>query len=133
MFSQLSVSSAEIEHIISPLLSHLKDMGKHIILTVSPIRHLADGLHGNELSKARLLIACEALRDVAEYFPAYEIMIDDLRDYRFYERDLKHPTEMACDYIYEKFCERYFSSSTIEKAIQSREVSLRAAHRQIIK
>ncbi|MDE5554771.1 MAG: GSCFA domain-containing protein, partial [Muribaculaceae bacterium] len=110
----------------------LKAMGKNVILTVSPIRHLADGLHGNELSKARLLLACDALGSLAEYFPAYEIMLDDLRDYRFYDRDLKHPSEMACDYIYEKFCERYFSSSTIEKAIKAREATLRAAHRPII-
>lgn len=132
MFSRLAVSSSEIVRIISPVLSRLKEQGKNIILTVSPIRHLADGLHGNQLSKARLLLACDALSGLAEYFPAYEIMLDDLRDYRFYDRDLKHPTDMACDYIYEKFSQRYFSSSTIEKAIKEREASLRAAHRQII-
>lgn len=131
MFTRLSVSPSEIEWVMTPVLSQLKCAGKRIIITVSPIRHLADGLHGNQLSKARLLLACEALNTLAEYFPAYEIMIDDLRDYRFYDRDLKHPTEMACDYIYDKFCERYFSPSTIEKAIKAREAYLRAAHRQI--
>ncbi|MDE6368493.1 MAG: GSCFA domain-containing protein [Muribaculaceae bacterium] len=132
MFTRLAVSPAEIERIMSPLLSQLRAMGKNIILTVSPIRHLADGLHGNELSKSRLLLACDAMSSLAEYFPAYEIMLDDLRDYRFYDRDLKHPSEMACDYIYEKFSGRYFSPSTIEKAIKAREASLRAAHRPII-
>lgn len=131
MFSRISVTTAEIVRILSPLLLRMKNMNKNIILTVSPIRHLADGLHGNELSKARLLLACDELSHLAEYFPAYEIMMDDLRDYRFYDRDLKHPSEMACDYIYEKFCEQYFSSITIEKAIREREASLRAAHRQI--
>lgn len=132
MFTRLAVSPAEIERIMSPILSQLRAMGKNIILTVSPIRHLADGLHGNQLSKARLLLACDLLSSLAEYFPAYEIMLDDLRDYRFYDRDLKHPSEMACDYVYEKFCERYFTHSTIEKAIKAREASMRADHRPII-
>ena len=79
---------------------------KQFILTVSPLRHLKDGLHENQLSKAALLMAvdevCEQF-DNAHYFPAYEIMMDELRDYRFYKEDMIHPTEQAVRYIWERF------------------------------
>jgi len=83
-----------------------------VILTVSPVRHLRDGLIENNRGKAALLLACEALEQShprLEYFPAYEILIDELRDYRFFGSDMAHPTEQAVDYIWEKFCERYFA------------------------
>lgn len=79
---------------------------KQFIFTVSPLRHLKDGLHENQLSKASLLMAvngvCERF-DNAHYFPAYEIMMDELRDYRFYKEDMVHPTDQAVRYIWEKF------------------------------
>ena len=79
---------------------------KQFIFTVSPLRHLKDGLHENQLSKAALLMAvdevCERF-DNAHYFPAYEIMMDELRDYRFYKEDMVHPTEQAVRYIWERF------------------------------
>jgi hypothetical protein len=83
-----------------------------IILTVSPVRHIKDSLVLNNVSKAVLLMACHSITgafDDVEYFPAYEMMIDDLRDYRFYKEDMLHPTMQAEDYIWEKFMERYFS------------------------
>lgn len=83
-----------------------------VILTVSPVRHLKDTLELNAVSKSLLRLACyqlSALYDEVEYFPAYEIMLDDLRDYRFYKSDMLHPTGEAEDYIWEKFMERYFS------------------------
>jgi hypothetical protein len=83
-----------------------------VILTVSPVRHLKDTLELNSLSKSILRVACHDISEKhedVEYFPAYEMMIDDLRDYRFYKRDMLHPTEEAEDYIWEKFMERYFS------------------------
>lgn len=79
---------------------------KHFIFTVSPLRHLKDGLHENQLSKAALLLAVDEvckLFDNAHYFPAYEIMMDELRDYRFYKEDMVHPTEQAVRYIWERF------------------------------
>lgn len=103
-----------------------------IIFTVSPIRHIADGLHGNQTSKSTLLLAVDSITG-AEYFPSYEIMIDDLRDYRFYAADMKHPSDVAVDYIYDIFSETYFTRSTIQAAIESRKASLRAAHRPILK
>jgi hypothetical protein len=79
---------------------------KQFVFTVSPLRHLKDGLHENQLSKAALLLAvdqvCKAFGN-AHYFPAYEILIDELRDYRFYKEDMVHPTEQAVRYIWERF------------------------------
>ena len=83
---------------------------KQFILTVSPIRHLADGAHGNQLSKSTLLLGVDAALSQsspqeAEYFPAYEIVLDELRDYRFYARDMVHPSEVAVDYLWDCFLE----------------------------
>nr|MDE5608468.1 GSCFA domain-containing protein [Muribaculaceae bacterium] len=65
----------------------------------------------------------------AEYFPSYEIMLDALRDYRFYAADMKHPSETAVDYIYERFSESYFTQSTLLKATAARKAALRSQHR----
>ena len=114
-------------------------VNKRTIFTVSPIRHLADGLHGNMLSKATLLQAVAELQQdsaesetVCEYFPSFEIMLDDLRDYRFYDADMKHPSPVAVDYIYEKFSDTYFSADTKKSALEFRKKVLRAAHRPIL-
>lgn len=88
---------------------------KKIIFTISPIRHLKDGLIENSLSKAILLVAVNELvekYDNMEYFPAYEIMNDDLRDYRFYESDMIHPSPVAIDYIFEQLNDCWFDSLT---------------------
>ena len=78
--------------------------GKEFIFTVSPIRHLADGAHANQLSKSTLLLAVQdVLGPGREYFPAYEILMDELRDYRFYAEDLSHPSHVAEEYIWENF------------------------------
>lgn len=111
------------------LVSALTTCGKHVILTVSPIRHLAYGLVGNSLAKARLLLSCERLRHATDYFPAYEIMIDDLRDYRFYDADMKHPSPVAVDYIYDIFTKTYFSDTTLAAALSCRRTSAAALHR----
>ena len=87
-----------------------------ILFTVSPIRHWKDGAHGNQLSKATLLLAVEQLqKDFPEqtaYFPAYEIMMDELRDYRFYADDMLHPSLQAVEYIWERFTETMLSRET---------------------
>ena len=86
-----------------------------VLFTVSPIRHAKDGMHGNQLSKATLLLAvdeiCRTCSD-CHYFPSYEIMMDELRDYRFYADDMLHPSRMAVEYIWECFSKCYFSAST---------------------
>ncbi|MBR5835385.1 MAG: GSCFA domain-containing protein [Bacteroidales bacterium] len=85
---------------------------KDIIFTVSPIRHFKDGAHGNQISKASLLVGTEDFLNYAQqslsnlhtdYFPAYEIVMDELRDYRFYAEDMCHPSSQAVDYIRERF------------------------------
>ncbi|MFK8036864.1 MAG: GSCFA domain-containing protein [Crocinitomicaceae bacterium] len=87
-----------------------------IILTVSPVRHLKDGLIENNRSKAILLLLCQNLANLFKenviYYPSYEIVMDDLRDYRFFEKDLLHPNEMAIDYIYTHFQNSFFSENT---------------------
>lgn len=77
---------------------------KEFIFTVSPIRHFKDGAHGNQISKAGLMLGIEEVLDArSDYFPAYEIMMDELRDYRFYAEDMCHPSQQATDYIRERF------------------------------
>lgn len=94
----------------SLLLGEMMDLcpDKQFIFTVSPIRHFKDGAHGNQLSKSSLLLGIDraiAGREDADYFPAYEIMMDELRDYRFYAEDMCHPSQQATDYIRERFLE----------------------------
>lgn len=103
-FERVFLSTDQSVTIMNKLLEAFPD--KQFIFTVSPLRHLKDGLHDNQLSKASLLLAvdevCKAF-DNAHYFPAYEILLDELRDYRFYKEDMVHPTEQAVRYIWEKF------------------------------
>lgn len=85
-----------------------------VVLTVSPIRYQKYGFHGSQLSKATLLLAAHQLMGVegVSYFPAYEILNDELRDYRFYAADMLHLSEQAVDYIWERLSETYFSEAT---------------------
>ena len=90
--------------------------GLKFIFTVSPIRHWKDGAHENTVSKSTLHLALDALEkqfDFVHYFPAYEIMMDELRDYRFYASDMLHPSDVAVDYIWQRFGDTYFSSETL--------------------
>ncbi len=87
-----------------------------IVFTISPIRHMSDGAHNNQLSKSTLLLAadrlCKSHSELCDYFPAYEIVLDELRDYRFYADDMAHPSPQAVAYIYEKLCDTYFTDHT---------------------
>lgn len=103
-----------------------------IITTVSPVRHIRDGLVENQVSKAKLLVALDQLATLhpqMQYFPSYEIMMDDLRDYRFYKKDLIHPNEMAVDYIWEFFSKTFFSTNTIELNAKLDKINMAKAHR----
>lgn len=98
------------------LIKELSKSVKKVVLTVSPIRHTREGLVNNQRSKSRLIEVANLLAsnfDRVDYFPAYEMMMDDLRDYRFYKDDLIHPSEMAIKYIWNRFQEAYFVPSTI--------------------
>jgi hypothetical protein len=117
-----------------PLIERLSKLvdGIKILFTVSPIRHLKDGYHENQLSKSTLLLAINELIDrypYCYYFPAYEILLDDLRDYRFYADDMIHPSEQAIDYIREKFSETYFDKQTQEVANEYEKLQKALNHR----
>lgn len=101
----------------NPMLRLLKEQipSLQLIFTVSPIRHWKDGAHENTVSKSTLHLLVDALEkqfDFVHYFPAYEIMMDELRDYRFYDSDMLHPSAVAVNYIWQRFSDTYFSAET---------------------
>lgn len=111
-----------------------KNPSLKIILTVSPVRHLKDGITENQLSKSLLRVLCAKLeKSFANscYFPAYEIMMDELRDYRFYKSDLIHPTEQAENHIWEKWSESFFTPITQKKINQLSKIKLDLQHRPL--
>jgi hypothetical protein len=107
--------------------------GRQVIFTVSPIRHLKDGFEENSLSKATLRLAIAQITEnhpeTTHYFPAFEILNDDLRDYRFYGADLVHPSVQAIDYIWEKFAEAAFAQETTKLVTQIENIARAAEHR----
>ena len=114
-----------------------KHPDKEFIFTVSPIRHLKDGAHGNQLSKSTLLLALEDVTGKmpgrCEYFPAYEIVLDELRDYRFYARDLVHPSDLAVDYLWSRFVDFAVPQEELPELEARRKGFLRSQHRPILK
>lgn len=111
----LEETKASYENLIQELKVYNPDI--QILLTVSPVRHVRDGLEENAVSKSLLRILCHQLEEsqaFIHYFPAYEIMLDDLRDYRFYEADLIHPNEQAESYIWEAFSKRYLNADSLD-------------------
>ena len=118
------------ERYIKLCLNSLSD--KRIIFTVSPIRHLSDGLEINSLSKAILRVALDKVAQHANnvaYFPSFEIMNDELRDYRFYADDMAHPTPLAINYIWERFAQVAFSSETTKLIARIEQIATDVAHR----
>jgi hypothetical protein len=115
-FTRRRLSVDEIVTAWKPIIERYPD--KHWIFTVSPIRHIKDGLHENQLSKAILLMAVEQLSSLERraggvlYFPSYEILLDELRDYRFYADDLVHPSSLAVSYIWERFVDTFCTNQT---------------------
>lgn len=104
-----------------------------LLLTVSPIRHMRDGAHGNQVSKAVLLLAVEELKRRLPgrvfYFPAYEIVLDELRDYRFYAEDMIHPSDATAGYVWDCFRASYFDDATTALATQVEEIVRALSHR----
>lgn len=135
LFREEQLSIEECVNYLSLAIDRLIELNKDIkiIITVSPIRYAKYGFHGSQLSKATLLLASQQLLerypDRVEYFPAYEIVNDELRDYRFYAADMLHPTEQAVDYIWERFSETYFSQSTAEFIAEWRPLKQALAHK----
>ena len=135
LFREEQLSIEECVNYLSLAIDRLIELNKDIkiIITVSPIRYAKYGFHGSQLSKATLLLASQQLLerypDRVEYFPAYEIVNDELRDYRFYAADMLHPTEQAVDYIWERFSETYFSQSTADFIVEWRPLKQALAHK----
>lgn len=105
--------SAQLEKIVAALQAFNKNI--HIIFTISPVRHLREGLIENNRSKSALIYAVHdviAKSKAVDYFPAYEYVIDDLRDYRFYSEDLVHPNYAATNYVWDKLVSTYFTEDT---------------------
>lgn len=115
-FERFCLSAQEVEIALREAVNQLRELNPamRIVFTVSPVRHLKDGFAGNSLSKATLRLGIEALAEegMASYFPSYELVLDDLRDYRFYEPDMLHMNAVGIDYIWEKFSQSYFSEAT---------------------
>lgn len=116
LFREEELSIEDCKMYIMKAIDALRNINPDVkvIITVSPIRYRKYGFHESQLSKATLLLAADmvAKMDNVEYFPAYEIVNDELRDYRFYAPDMIHPSEQAVDYIYERFSDTFFSKQT---------------------
>lgn len=107
---------------------------KSVILTVSPVRHIKDGLEENNVSKATLLLAASQLASAfgnVDYFPSYEIVNDELRDYRFYKPDMVHPSDQAVEYVWELFAGALFSKKTAEAVGEIEKIVSAAEHRPL--
>lgn len=136
-YTRERLSSAEVTDILEKIAGLCSSSGKkkQIIFTVSPIRHFKDGAHGNQISKSALLLGIDDFlvgTDIqADYFPSYEIMMDELRDYRFYAEDMCHPSPQTTSYIRERFLEWALPANerpTLEENIRRFK---RESHRQL--
>ncbi len=137
LFTEKSLTVTDICHTWEPLLERLhKEFPElQVVFTISPYRYTKYGLHGSALSKATLLLAvdalCHRLPNMTAYFPAYEIMLDELRDYRFYESDMLHPTLQASDYVWERLGDWLFDEATRRFAHRGEQISRLLTHRPI--
>lgn len=136
LFSRRRVSVDDIVCVWDGLCGKLREIYPNlkVIFTVSPVRHLRDGFEGNARSKATLLLAAEEICNRvgdAIYFPAYEILTDDLRDYRFYASDLVHPSDQAVEYIWEIFCKTFLDAKGENLLKDGSKIYKRMNHRPI--
>jgi len=134
-FTRRRLSVQDIVHTIEGSLAALRQQNPKlkVIFTVSPVRYPKDGMSANSLSKASLLLAIEELcqNEANHYFPAYEIVMDELRDYRFFTEDMIHPNNTAIDYIWEKLEKSCFNSSTLQLCKQIAKITKAAQHRPL--
>ena len=134
-FTRRLLGIEEIAEAMSAVIDRFRNMNPEIkfMFTISPIRHLRDGAHDNQKSKATLLLATDRIMslypDNTLYFPAYEIMLDELRDYRFYADDMVHPSTKAVSYIWECFGKCYFNDSTAKLNNEVEQIMRAMEHR----
>ena len=134
LFTERELSVDECADYLREAVAMLRQINPsvRIIITVSPICYAKYGFHGSQLSKATLLLAADKLTkemDNVVYFPAYEIVNDELRDYRFYREDMLHPTDQAVEYIWQRFGETFFSKQTVKFLEEWRPIKAALAHR----
>ncbi|MBQ5751405.1 MAG: GSCFA domain-containing protein [Bacteroidaceae bacterium] len=135
MFTRRLLSIEEITEKLAAVMQRFvsANPGIKFLFTVSPIRHLRDGAHDNQKSKATLLLAIDRIMQMFPqnscYFPSYEIMMDELRDYRYYADDMLHPSTKAVEYIWECFSKCYFSKETQALCIKTAEITRALLHR----
>lgn len=134
LFTERELSVDECADYLREAVTTLRQINPsvRIIITVSPIRYAKYGFHGSQLSKATLLLAADKLTkemDNVVYFPAYEIVNDELRDYRFYREDMLHPTDQAVEYIWQRFGETFFSKQTVKFLEEWHPIKAALAHR----
>ena len=134
-FLRQRLTVEEIVDTYTALLAQLwaVNPGVRVLFTVSPVRHLKDTLHGNQLSKAMLLLAvdelCSRYPEQLHYFPAYEVVMDELRDYRFYAEDMAHPSMQAVEYVWERFVEYMTAPEAQAFMVQWSKLARALAHR----
>lgn len=133
-FNRRFLTIDEIVNAFEENYSLLKGVNKNarFVLTVSPVRHQKESFEQNNVSKSILRLACESMvnkYDDVEYFPAFEIMMDELRDYRFYSEDMLHPNSVATDYIWQKFQDVYFNDRQKQFIIKWDKVRKALAHK----
>lgn len=136
-FSKELLSVEVIQKSIQNTIDLIQTLNPNInfIFTISPVRHIKDGFVENQLSKSHLFTALhsalntEHLKLNTEYFPSYEIMMDELRDYRFYKEDMLHPNQIAIDYIWKLFSENYISQESISTMQEVDEIQKSLRHR----
>lgn len=130
-FSRERLTVPQTAALLKSLVQRYPD--KFFVFTVSPIRHLSDGAHGNQVSKSILLLAleevCAAFPDRTAYFPAYEILLDELRDYRFYAEDMVHPSLQAAEYVFGKFLSFAFPDEERSRLEERRKAFKASQHR----
>lgn len=134
-FEKRLLTHQELTDSIYDTILNLKDICKddlQILFTVSPVRHTKDGMIENQLSKSKLITAIhEVIPEIenCHYLPVYEILMDDLRDYRFYKEDMIHPNTQAVQYVFEKFGDAYFSQDTKEFIKENFKINKALEHR----
>lgn len=134
LFTERELTVDECAEYLCRAIGRLRSVNPdvRVVLTVSPIRYAKYGFHGSQLSKAVLLLAADKVvreHDIVEYFPAYEIVNDELRDYRFYREDMIHPSDQAVEYIWQRFGDTYFSEHTHSFLEEWRPVKAALGHR----
>lgn len=128
-FEKVLLNTKDVVANLKEIVSVIKSINAsaNVIFTVSPVRHLKDGMQENSLSKGILKAALAEIQ--VDYFPTYEIMMDDLRDYRFYEADMLHPNEVAINYIFEAFSTSYFNDETKQLMNRIQKYNMALNHR----